>query len=130
MALHGKDGIVKVGTVTVAETQSWTLNEAADVAETTAQGDTDKTYIVGQKGWTASVTAQLDPANTTGQGALTVGAAAAVKLYPSDDTTGDAEYTGNVIVTAVSTNSERSGPVSLNLELQGTGALTKGAVSA
>ncbi|MFW6299492.1 MAG: phage tail tube protein [Oceanicaulis sp.] len=130
MALHGKDGIVKVGSNTVAETQSWTLNESSDVAESTAQGDTDKTYLPGQKDWTASVTANLDPSDTTGQGELSTGATVTLNLYPADDESGDAEYSGSAIVTAVSTSSERQGIVSVNLELQGTGALTKGTVSA
>lgn len=129
MALHGKDGVVKVGLNAVAETQSWTLNESADVAETTAQGDTDKTYIAGQQGWTASVTAQLDPTDTTGQGALTKGASVTLNLYPAGDQLGDAEYSGSAIITSISTSSERSGIVSASFEAQGTGALTKGTVT-
>ena len=130
MALHGKEGVVKVGTNTVAETQSWTLNETTDVAETTAQGEDDKTYITGQSGWTASVSAQLVPTDTSGQGALTKGASVTIKLYPAGAASGDAERSGSAIVTSVSETSERTGIVSVSLELQGTGALTKGTVSA
>ena len=49
---------------------------------------------------------------------------------PAGAASGDAERSGSAIVTSVSETSERTGIVSVSLELQGTGALTKGTVSA
>ncbi len=125
---HGKDGIVKVGANRVLETTSWSLTETAETVDTTSQGDAARTHILGQTAWTASIAAYLDPADTTGQEALAIGASVTVALYPAGDQSGDREYTGTATVTSVSPNSELSSVNSVSFELQGNGALTKGAV--
>ena len=44
MATHkGSEGIVKVGTNTVAEVRSYAIDESADVLEDTSMGDSAKT---------------------------------------------------------------------------------------
>lgn len=125
---HGKDGIVKVGANRVLETISWSLTETAETVDDTAQGDAARTHLLGQTAWTASVSAHLDPADTTGQEALSIGASVTINLYPAGDQTGDREYTGTATVTSVSPTSEMSSVNSVSFELQGNGALTKGAV--
>ena len=50
MANHtGVSGLVKVGTNTVAEVRSFTLNTTAELLEDTALTDTSKTFQVGKK---------------------------------------------------------------------------------
>lgn len=126
---HGKDGIVKIGANTVAETQSWSLTETIETVDNTAQGADVRTHLVGQSSWTASVSAYLDPSDTNGQEALTIGASVTINLYPAGDQAGDREYSGTATVTSVSPNSEMSSVNSVSFELQGNGALTKGAVA-
>ena len=62
MALTGKDGNVSLdsGTSTVAEIKDWSLDESADVLETTSFDNTDdhKTYIAGLKDTTGSFSGQ------------------------------------------------------------------------
>lgn len=126
---HGKYGIVKIGANTVAETTSWSISETAETVDNTAQGAAARTHLLGQTSWTASISAHLDPSDTNGQEALTVGASVTVNLYPAGDQTGDREYTGTATVTSVSPSSEMASVNSVSFELQGNGALTKGAVS-
>ena len=50
MATHtGSSGVVKVGTNTVAEVRSFTLDTTAELLEDTALTDTSKTFQVGKK---------------------------------------------------------------------------------
>ena len=77
---HGKAGLVKVGTDTIAETTGWSLTETAETVDDTAHGDTARTHLVGHTSWTASITCHLDPSDTSGQGALTVGASVTITL--------------------------------------------------
>ena len=50
MANHtGVDGVVKVGTNTVAEVRNWSVSESADTIEDTTMNDTSRTYQDGLK---------------------------------------------------------------------------------
>ena len=125
---HGKDASVEVGTTLIAETIDWTLDENIDLADQTAQGDTAKTYLTGIADWTASVNCLIDQADTGGQGAFTLGAAATVHFFPEGQVSGDADWTGASIITAISTNAPIGDVVKISFSLQGNGALTKGTV--
>ena len=49
MATHtGSSGLIKVGTNTVAEVRSFTLDTTAELLEDTALTDTSKTFQVGK----------------------------------------------------------------------------------
>ena len=81
MANHtGVDGVVKVGTNTVAEVRDWSVNETADTIEDTTMNDTSKTFQAGLKSWHGSLNALWDETDTTGQEALTVGSSATLNL--------------------------------------------------
>ena len=67
----------------------------------------------------------MDETNTTGQGALTIGAAITLNLYPEGDTTGDTYLTGAAIVTGRTVNSSFDGLVEMSISVQGNGALTE-----
>ncbi len=121
---HGKDGIVKVGANAVAETTQWSVTQTAETADDTAQGDSWRSHIVGLNAWTASITCHWDPSDTNGQVALTIGASVTLNLYPSDDASGDAEYTGTATVTSIGIQSSVDGIVSQSFDCQGNGALT------
>ena len=79
MALTGKDGNVSLdsGISTVAEIKDWSLDESADVLETTSFDNTDdhKTYIAGLKDTTGSFSGQWEAsqmADTTPGTTITV----------------------------------------------------------
>lgn len=127
MAKHtGVDGVVKVGTNTVAEVRDWSVNETADTIEDTTMNDTSKTFQAGLKSWNGSLNAFWDETDTTGQEALTVGSSATLNLYPEGATTGDIYYYGTAIVTSVGIANPTNGMVTRSIGFQGSGALTKG----
>jgi len=126
MATHkGSEGVVKVGANTVAEVRSWTVAESADTLEDTSMGDTARTFKSSLTTFTGSLDVFWDETDTTGQGALSIGAEVTFNVYPEGDTAGDTYYTGSAIVTEVSRTAAFDGLVEASVSLQGTGALTE-----
>lgn len=131
MANHiGSEGVVKVGSSTVAEVRSFSITTSADTTEDTVMGDSWKTHQVTQKSWTAQVTAFWDETDTTGQGALTIGAVVTLNLYPEGSTSSDTYFSGSAIVNSVGTSQTHNGMVEATFGFQGTGALTTNTVGA
>lgn len=125
----GSDGVVKVGANTVASVASFTLDETMDLVEDTDLGETVKSYQSGDTSWTAEVVCKWDKADTTGQGALTIGASVTIFLQPEGDTSGDETRTGTALVQGRSASNEKGNMVMQNFSLQGSGALTVGSVA-
>ena len=44
---HGKDGVVKVGSTTIASVTSWKLNTKAATSDKSAMGDTWESHLIG-----------------------------------------------------------------------------------
>lgn len=129
MATHaGSEGIVKVGSNTVAEVRSYSIEESADTLENTSMGDSARTYLPSLTSWSGSVDVFLDETDTLGQGALTIGGSITLNVYPEGDVTGDTYYTGECIVTGVSKSGSFDGMVEASISVQGTGALTTATV--
>tara|TARA_R100000808_G_scaffold155_1_gene1102 strand:+ start:7173 stop:7562 length:390 start_codon:yes stop_codon:yes gene_type:complete len=125
MAIHkGSEGVIKVGANTVAEVKSYSVEETGDTVETTSLGDSARTFTSTLTSWTASVDAFWDETDSTGQGALTIGAEVTLNVYPEGADTGDTYYAGSAIVTGVSISGSFDGTVDASISLQGTGALT------
>lgn len=120
---NGSEGLVKVGAATIAEIRSWSYEESADTLETTSMGDSARTFTSSLKTWSGSVECIWDETDTTGQGALTIGATVTVVFHPEGDTTGDTIYTGSAIVTGVSSTGSFDDLVMASISLQGTGSL-------
>jgi predicted secreted protein len=126
MATHtGSEGTVKVGSNAIAEIRSFSIEESADTLEDTSMGDTARTYKSSLTTYTGSVDVLWDETDTTGQGALTIGAEVTLNLYPEGDTSGDTYYTGAAIVTGRTINSTYDGLVEMSISVQGSGALTE-----
>ena len=70
MSHSGKDGLVKVGSNTVAEVRSWSLEHSADVIEKSVMGDSYRSYHAGMQSATASIECYWDETDTNGQVAL------------------------------------------------------------
>ena len=129
MASHiGRDGIVKVGAATVAEVKSFSIEESADTVETTKMTDTARSHAITLTSFSGSLDCFWDETDTTGQGALTIGASVTLALYPEGDTTGDTYYSGTALVTGVSRSASFDGMVEASISVQGTGALTASTV--
>lgn len=130
MATHtGSEGTVKVGSNAIAEIRSFSIEESADTLEDTTMGDTARTYKSSLTTYTGSVDVLWDETDTTGQGALTIGAEVTLNLYPEGDTSGDTYLTGSAIVTGRTINSTYDGLVEMSISVQGNGALTTSTVA-
>lgn len=126
MANHtGSEGVVKIGTYTMAETRSYTLTETGDTIEDSVMGDSSRTYKAGMKTFTGSVVCYWDETESA-QGALTVGASVTLNLFPEGNTAAQSEkyYTGTVIVTSIERSAAFDGMVEATFSFQGTGTLT------
>ena len=129
MATHtGVAGVVKVGTNTVAEVRSFTLDTTAELLEDTTLTDTSKTFQVGKKGATASVECFWDETDTNGQIAIAEGSSVALNLYPEGATSGDYYYSGTYLITANSVSVPTDGIIEATFSATLTGALTRGTV--
>lgn len=125
MAVHkGSEGTLKIGANAVAEIRSYSIEETGDTLEDTTMGDTARTYLPSLTSWSGSVDVYWDETDTTGQGALTVGAIVTLNVYPESDSAGSVYYTGSAIVTSVSRSASFDGMVEASVSFQGTGALT------
>lgn len=129
MASHiGRDGIVKVGANTVAEVKSFSIEESADTVETTKMTDVARSHAITLTSFSGSLDCFWDETDTTGQGALTIGASVTLALYPEGEAVGDTYYSGTALVTGVSRTASFDGMVEASISVQGTGALTASTV--
>ena len=130
MATHtGSEGTVKVGVNAIAEIRSFSIEESADTLEDTTMGDTARTYKSSLTNYTGTIDVLWDETDTTGQGALTIGAAVTLNLYPEGDASSDTYYTGAAIVTGRTINSSFDGLVEMSISVQGSGALSQTTVA-
>ncbi len=130
MANHtGSEGVVKVGANTVAEVRDWSLSETADTIEDTTMGDSARTRKAGLTSASGSITAYWDESDTTGQGAMTVGAEVTLNLYPEGATSGDTYATLSAIITEAGVSASFDGMVEATFSFEANGAVTWGTVA-
>lgn len=130
MANHtGSEGVVKVGANTVAEVRDWSLSETADTIEDTSMGDSARTRKPGLTSASGSITAFWDETDTTGQGAMTVGAEVTLNLYPEGATSGDTYATLSAIITEAGVSASFDGMVEATFSFEANGAVTWGTVA-
>ena len=124
MATHkGSEGTLKVGSDSLAEIRSYSLEESADTLEDTSMGDSARTYKSSLTSFSGSVDVFWDETDTA-QNALSIGSEVTLNVYPEGDTAGDTYYTGTAIVTGVTRSASFDGLVEASVSVQGTGALT------
>jgi len=124
MATHtGSEGLIKVGTDTVGELRSFSLETTGDTIETSNMGTTARTYKAGLTAWSGTASLFWDETDA-GQTALALGTEIVIKVYPEGATAGDKYYTGSAIVTAKSVSASFDGLVESSISFQGTGTLS------
>lgn len=129
MANHkGSEGVVKVGSNTVAEVKDWSLTQSSDTVEDTAMGDSARTYKPSLTSASGSISCFWDEADTTGQGAMTAGSEVTLNLYPEGDTSGDTYYTLSAIITEEGASASFDGMVEATFSFQANGAVTASTV--
>jgi hypothetical protein len=122
---HGKDGTVKIGSNTVAEIKSFTLDQTSDTVEDTSMGDSMKSYKVGQGDASGSITCHFDETDTSGQGAMTNGASVSLALYPEGADSGDTYYTMTALITSVGMSVDMGSVVERSFGFQVTAGVTE-----
>ena len=124
MAIHkGSEGTVHVGTDSVAEIRSYSVEETADTLETTSMGDSARTHLASLTSFSGSLDVYWDESDTA-QIALTVGSSVTIKFYPEGTASSAKYYSGTAIVTGVSRSASFDGLVEASISVQGNGALT------
>ena len=125
MGTHkGSEGFVKVGSATIAEVKSYSLEESADTIETTKMGDAARSYLPSLTSFSGSVDCFWDETDTAGQVALTPGASVTLVFYPEGADAGDTYYSGTALVTGKTITGSFDGMVEASISVQGTGAIT------
>ena len=129
MANHtGVDGAVSIGGSTVAELMSFSIEESAGTIPNHTLGSAATSFAAGRTSWSGSIECNWDETDTTGQGAMTVGATISVIFYPEGETSADVTYTGTAIISSVSKSVSDESIISKSFSLTGSGPLVVGAV--
>ena len=102
--LHGKNGMLKVGGVTVAIKNEWTLNLNRDFVDATVFGDSNKTYLVGLHDISGTYRGLLDNSGSTMLTASSLDAQL-IQLY-SDATTLVASGSGFIDASITASNTD------------------------
>tara|TARA_B110000902_G_C14247119_1_gene564701 strand:- start:101 stop:493 length:393 start_codon:yes stop_codon:yes gene_type:complete len=130
MANHkGSEGVVKIGSDTIAEVKDWSFDETADTTEDTVMGDAARTRKSTLTSASGSINAFWDETDTTGQVAMSAGSEVALKLYPEGATTGDTFYSMSALITSVSRSATFDGMVEASFSFESNGAVTAAVVS-
>lgn len=126
MANHtGVAGVVQIGGNTVAELKGFSIDESATIIDDSTINDAAQTNKVGRTSWTGTIEVQWDETDTTGQGAMTIGAQVSVSFRPEGSTIGDTIFNGTAIINSVGKAIADEAVITQTFGLTGTGALTE-----
>ena len=129
MATHtGSSGVIKIGTNTIAEVRSFTIDTTAELLEDTTLTDTSKSFQVGKKCASASVECFWDETDTNGQIALAEGSSVAMDLFPEGTASSDYYFSGTWLVTATSVSVPTDGIIEATFSATLTGNLSRSTV--
>ena len=129
MANHaGSEGTVKIGSNTIAEIRSFSVDETHDAIEKTAMGDSYRSFTTGLKSWSGTIECWWDETDTNGQGAMDIGASVTVVFHPEGSTSGDTILTGTALISSKTITSSAEGMVEASYGVQGSGGLTESTV--
>lgn len=131
--LKGYNGSMTAGGGAVGEITSFTINQSADVQETSTLGSQYATNEATLLRWTASLEANFDIGDT-GQDAIRTGLAAgtsvALEMFLGGTTgAGNASYTGSAVVESADVSNDVAGIVTYSISVTGTGQLTEAALA-
>lgn len=127
MATHkGSSGLLKIGGSNVGELLTWNLERRANVVETTAIGDTDRSLDGGTGSASGSASAHYDPDDAI-QNQFVPGSKVTLVCYPEGDTTGDETLTFSAVITRRNiANAGNDETVKIEFDFEVDGAITAG----
>jgi len=128
MAVHrGQGGLIKVGSNSIAEVKSYSLEESSDTIESTSMGDSYRSFEPSLLSYSGSVECFWDESDAA-QVALSVGSSVTLVWYPEGADSGDTYMSGTVIVTGKTITGSFDGMVEASISVQGTGGITTATV--
>ena len=122
----GKAGVVQTGSNSLAEVRSYSITQSGETTESTAMGDSAKTFESTLTEFSGSVDLFFDDTDTNGQVSLTIGSSFTLNLAPEGTGSGAFKLSGSAIVIEVTRTAAHDGLVEMTVSFQGTGALTIG----
>ena len=122
----GKAGVVQTGSNSLAEVRSYSITQSGETTESTAMGDSAKTFESTLTEFSGSVDLFFDDTDTNGQVSFTIGSSFTLNLAPEGTGSGAFKLSGSAIVTEVTRTAAHDGLVEMTVGFQGTGALTIG----
>lgn len=129
MANHkGSEGLVKIGTATVAEVRDWSLSETAETIDDTAMGDSARTRKPSLTSASGSLSCWWDETDANGQIAMQAGSEVALKLYPEGSDSGDYFASVSAIITTQDASATMDGMVEASFSWESNGVVTWGTV--
>jgi hypothetical protein len=120
----GKDGVLKIDDVAVAQLRSFSVEETGDTVEDTTMTSTFRTYKPTLTSFTGSADVYWDETDS-GQNGIVINDEPSIKFFPEGADAGDTYYSGTCIVTGISVSSSFDGMVEASITFQGKSALTK-----
>ena len=123
----GKDGAIAVGGSSVGEVESFDIEITVNEIDANVMGQDWTDVCPGQKSASGSISVLTDP-NDAQQAALEEGATVALTLFPTGDTTGLIQFTGNFMVTSVGVSSSVGDLVKTSYNFRNQGAVTRSVV--
>lgn len=118
---HGSEGLVRVGANVVGEVTEWSYSESAEVTERKillGGGVSTPTPIVGATSGSGSVACNLDNGDN-GQDAMTTGATVTLTLHVGENTTGNKEFSGDVVISGREVSNSAEGIVTISFNFNG-----------
>jgi hypothetical protein len=124
MAHTGKDGVVKVDGVIIAEVRSFSVEQTGDTVENTVMTSSFRTFKPTLNSFTGSADVYWNETDG-GQSSIAINGEVTVTFFPEGDSAGDTYYSGDCIVTGISRSASFDGMVEASITFQGTSALTE-----
>ena len=123
-AVHGRSGVVAAGAIPAAcaSVTAFSYEETVDETETTAMGDSAKSFLGGLTDGSGQIDCWWDESNTGHDnliGALQDGSTVTVVLYPQGTAADNAKYQGDVVVKSMSVSSSKDDIITISFQFRG-----------
>ena len=128
MAHLSSQGLLTIGGNTVAQLLSYSIDESVATVDDTVMTATAETHKIDVTSWSASVECFWDETDTTGQGAMTIGASVTAVFLPEGNTSTDITRTGTATIESKSMSVAKGAIITQSFSLKGNGELVDGAV--
>lgn len=134
MAIHGKNGFMRVNTVDVsAFLNSAGLDKSLDVNDVTTFGKDDKVYISGLKDGTFNLegvwSVSIDGTMAAIEAEIATNGVVAFEYGPAGGANGQVKYSGNAILTSYNISQSVSAEITFSANFQVTDGVSRGVFS-